>query len=322
MSCARCSRIGPAASLSVSKAPASSSVRRTGPSRPIDRSIGCERPASGRSMTTATRGVLIGSNGGLFQLLNGTLTAVPGPCFPSTDVRNLLRDRQGRLWVGTSRGLVRLDGGRCQPVRAASGEPGRFITAIYQDERDEMWVGSMAGGLSRVRGDALVAVRLAGAEHAAAGRERHYRLSRDDVGQHRRDGLAHPRQHGGALRSAQRPSQRQGLCDSGRRARHDVDDVEQGPARRQDRRPRRVCRRPSLHPAVAAVRSVRRDGQRGVHAGGSGRRAAGRRHALVLDHRRRRAGRPGALAVQQPGAAGPRRGDHRQRARDGGEQRD
>jgi len=121
-----------------------------------DRSLDRLRGASIRALyDDGDRGVLIGSNGGLFQLLNGTLEAVPGPCFPSTDIRNLLRDRQGRLWVGTSRGLVRLDGGQCQPVRAASGEPGRFITAIYQDERDEIWVGSMAGGLSRVRGDAL-----------------------------------------------------------------------------------------------------------------------------------------------------------------------
>ena len=103
----------------------------------------------------------------------------------------------------------------------------------------------MAGGLSQVRGDALVPYAWPELSRAAAGRERHCRLSRVDVGQHRRHGLAHSRRHGSALRSAQRPSQRQGLCDSGRRARHVVDDVEQGPARRQDRRPRRVCRRPS-----------------------------------------------------------------------------
>jgi signal transduction histidine kinase/CheY-like chemotaxis protein/ligand-binding sensor domain-containing protein len=124
----------------------------------MDRSLDRLRTASIRALyDDGARGVLIGSNGGLFQLHDGSLTLLPHQsCFPSTDVRSLFRDRQSRLWVGTSRGLVRLDDDRCQPVRAAGSEPGRFITAIYQDERDVIWVASMAGGLSQVRDDVLV----------------------------------------------------------------------------------------------------------------------------------------------------------------------
>jgi signal transduction histidine kinase/ligand-binding sensor domain-containing protein/DNA-binding response OmpR family regulator len=123
-----------------------------------DRALERLRRSSIRALyDDGARGVLIGSNEGLFQFHAGVLTPVANQsCFPSPDVRTLFRDRQGRLWVGTNRGLARLDGNQCQPVRALSDEPGRFITAIYQDPENGMWVGSMAGGLSQVRGDALV----------------------------------------------------------------------------------------------------------------------------------------------------------------------
>jgi signal transduction histidine kinase/ligand-binding sensor domain-containing protein/CheY-like chemotaxis protein len=102
-------------------------------------------------------GILIGSNDGLFQLRNRVLAPVPNQsCLPSTNIRSLLRDRQGRLWVGTSRGLARLDGATCTLVRAAMNSVGSFITAIYQDDHDVVWVGAMAGGLSQVHGDQLV----------------------------------------------------------------------------------------------------------------------------------------------------------------------
>jgi signal transduction histidine kinase/ligand-binding sensor domain-containing protein/ActR/RegA family two-component response regulator len=102
-------------------------------------------------------GVLIGSNEGLFRLHAGVVTPLPDQsCFPSLDIRSLFRDRQNRLWVGTLRGLVRVDAAGCTFVRAASSDPGRFITSIYQDEQDTVWVGSIGGGLSQIRGDALV----------------------------------------------------------------------------------------------------------------------------------------------------------------------
>jgi signal transduction histidine kinase/CheY-like chemotaxis protein/ligand-binding sensor domain-containing protein len=116
------------------------------------------REASVRALyNDRDQGVLIGSNEGLFRLLDGVLTLVPNQsCFPSRNVRSLLRDRQARLWVGTNRGLARLDETGCQAIRATSADPGQFITSIYQDGEDTVWVGSMAGGLSRVQGDALV----------------------------------------------------------------------------------------------------------------------------------------------------------------------
>jgi signal transduction histidine kinase/ligand-binding sensor domain-containing protein/ActR/RegA family two-component response regulator len=101
-------------------------------------------------------GFLIGSNEGLFRFRAGVLTMVPGQsCFPSPDIRSLLRDREGRLWVGTLRGLARLDEAGCRQVKA-SADAGPFITSVYQDPQGTVWVGAIAGGLSQVSGDTLV----------------------------------------------------------------------------------------------------------------------------------------------------------------------
>ena len=43
-----------------------------------------------------------------------------------------------------------------RPSASASKARALFITSIYQDEQDTVWVGSMAGGLSQVQGDELV----------------------------------------------------------------------------------------------------------------------------------------------------------------------
>ena len=41
-------------------------------------------------------------------------------------------------------------------VRAASADTGSFITSLYQDQQGTVWVGAIAGGLSRVGGDTLL----------------------------------------------------------------------------------------------------------------------------------------------------------------------
>ena len=113
---------------------------------------------------------------------------------------------------------------------------------------------------------------------------------------------------------AQRPPERQGVRDPRRRARHVVDDVEQGSARRQDRRSRRrlpTAASPCCRRACSA--HFGRDGQRRVHAGRPRRRAARRRDGVVLHDRGRRSRRPGASPAQPAPAAGPRGGRHRRR---------
>ena len=73
----------------------------------------------------------------------------------SNDVRALLRDASGNLWVGTDDGLdlltsdsnrfihYRRDGGDAESLRDS------FIMSLYQDDSGLVWIGTRSGGVSR-----------------------------------------------------------------------------------------------------------------------------------------------------------------------------
>jgi len=71
------------------------------------------------------------------------------------DVRALLEDQAGRLWVGTADGLSLLDraSGRFTHFRHDASDPGSlrdsFIMSLYQDPSRLLWIGTRTGGVSR-----------------------------------------------------------------------------------------------------------------------------------------------------------------------------
>jgi hypothetical protein len=61
----------------------------------------------------------------------------------------------GSLWVGTTTGLARVEGGRLVPV-VAGGRPLRGdITALHADPNGAVWIGTVGDGLARFAGGAL-----------------------------------------------------------------------------------------------------------------------------------------------------------------------
>ncbi len=68
------------------------------------------------------------------------------------DVRCLLQDRTGYLWIGTEKGLFRYDGQRFQAYGVADGLPSPRVNAIHQTVNGTLWVGT-AGGLASQKGD-------------------------------------------------------------------------------------------------------------------------------------------------------------------------
>lgn len=66
------------------------------------------------------------------------------------EVRHLLLDRQGRMWVGTPGGLFIIEEGEFRPV-TADGFSGFFITALYEDFASNIWIGTQDDGLFRVK---------------------------------------------------------------------------------------------------------------------------------------------------------------------------
>jgi ligand-binding sensor domain-containing protein/signal transduction histidine kinase len=72
-----------------------------------------------------------------------------GHGLPSDSVTAVLQTRDGFLWVGTSAGLVRFDGVKFSPVPlgGARTNDAAGITAMSEDARGHLWIGTQQNGL-------------------------------------------------------------------------------------------------------------------------------------------------------------------------------
>jgi signal transduction histidine kinase/ligand-binding sensor domain-containing protein len=70
------------------------------------------------------------------------------PAFKSNDIRFLHEDKQGRLWISTSYGLVCRHNGDFKNFTVSEGLPDNSVGPIVEDTKGNVWIGT-AGGLSR-----------------------------------------------------------------------------------------------------------------------------------------------------------------------------
>jgi signal transduction histidine kinase/ligand-binding sensor domain-containing protein len=77
----------------------------------------------------------------------------------ATSVFAILPARDGHLWLGTSEGLVRLDGQHTTPFDSQKlpGVPDRNIRALLEAKDGTLWIGSFGQGQARLRGDRMTA---------------------------------------------------------------------------------------------------------------------------------------------------------------------
>lgn len=107
-----------------------------------------------RALLEDTTGLWIATGHGLFHLRHGALTAGVGtPArFATTEIRALLRDRDGGLWIGTAgEGLARFLGGKIESITSRDHLPSDIITALIQDTEGSIWVGLQGGGVAVLR---------------------------------------------------------------------------------------------------------------------------------------------------------------------------
>ena len=97
----------------------------------------------------------VSTNGGLVRIENGQVETLDSPLFPTSDTVALAAGRDGSLLVGTFRhGLFQHSGGS-QPWRRInldSSLPQSPITAVHEDRRGRLWVGSRDGLARRTAG--------------------------------------------------------------------------------------------------------------------------------------------------------------------------
>ncbi|MEO6171596.1 MAG: two-component regulator propeller domain-containing protein [Arenimonas sp.] len=82
-----------------------------------------------------------------------------------TQVRALVEDRNGYLWVGTSQGLYRKKGSELKRFGEVNGLPRDFILSIFESKSGRIWVGT-ANGLGYIEGDKAVSIDISSYQSA------------------------------------------------------------------------------------------------------------------------------------------------------------
>jgi PAS domain S-box-containing protein len=62
-----------------------------------------------------------------------------------SEVKALLTDRHGVVWIGTSDGLIRYREGEVSNLKLADGLAHNFVTSLLEDEEGSLWVGTKDG---------------------------------------------------------------------------------------------------------------------------------------------------------------------------------
>jgi signal transduction histidine kinase/ligand-binding sensor domain-containing protein len=96
--------------------------------------------------------LLIAQSSGIRQLVNGKVEAYPIPVAGSHfSPREMLRDRDGGLWIGTKDvGLVHEHDGRVDVFGESDGLSGNFIEKLFEDREGNVWAATL-DGLDRFR---------------------------------------------------------------------------------------------------------------------------------------------------------------------------
>jgi ligand-binding sensor domain-containing protein/signal transduction histidine kinase len=96
--------------------------------------------------------LLIAQNSGITRLKNGKGEAYPLPDRLDFKPRQLLRDRDGGLWIGASvdHGLLHVHQGRTDRFTPSEGLSGGAVSALLQDREGNVWVATVEG-LDRFR---------------------------------------------------------------------------------------------------------------------------------------------------------------------------
>ena len=105
-----------------------------------------------RSFSEQNGGLLIGTAHGVRRLADTKLDAYGiRDMAPRLNVRALLRDRNGSLWIGTyGKGLLRVHQGRTDIFSVTQGLSADDVVTMFEDREGSIWVAT-AGGLDRFR---------------------------------------------------------------------------------------------------------------------------------------------------------------------------
>lgn len=92
----------------------------------------------------------------------GTRDKQPQKRLPQSSVITLLEGRNGYLWLGTLKGLVRFDGSRFTVFNESNtpGLPNNSIVYLFEDSRGWLWIGTDGGGVALVRDGQVIGLNV------------------------------------------------------------------------------------------------------------------------------------------------------------------
>lgn len=91
----------------------------------------------------------IGTRQGLCRLSNGVFVTESNA--QKRPIRAICEDSHGQLWFGGDAGLMRRHNGEIENLSDKGTFPSGTVSALYADAEDELWVGTLNGGLLRWR---------------------------------------------------------------------------------------------------------------------------------------------------------------------------
>ena len=103
-------------------------------------------PAADGTLWVKTR------NSDVVRWINGHFEPLVVPDVVGGNVRDMLLDRNGNLWIASgTEGLLRLDGKQLSRFSSKDGLSSDAAVNLYEDREGNLWVGTTAGGLERFR---------------------------------------------------------------------------------------------------------------------------------------------------------------------------
>jgi PAS domain S-box-containing protein len=95
-----------------------------------------------------------GEEGGLYRFDGGTFSRQRGV----SDVRFIMEDSHGALWIGGSEGVTRLSDGAYLRYTTQQGLSNDSVRAIHEDAEGTLWIATYGGGLDRLKDGRFVAM--------------------------------------------------------------------------------------------------------------------------------------------------------------------
>ena len=93
----------------------------------------------------------IGGERGVVRFKDVATTFTTAEGLAGNDTKIVIDARNGGVWIGTYGGLSRFENGRLTSWTEAEGLPSRTIRALYEDSEGTLWIGSYDGGLARFK---------------------------------------------------------------------------------------------------------------------------------------------------------------------------